>query len=188
MKFLKLNILIFCTLLILPYSMIMANEEAKYEVIIKNELYEIRKYLNRLAVETSRAGIDSNFRKLFNYISGKNETQEKISMTTPVTQVEKNGNMTMQFYLPSKFNSGNVPSPSREDVKIVNIEGGYYAVLRYSGRASDGNFIKHKEILEKELKKNNISIISLPIRATYDSPFTLPMNRRNEAMFKVEIN
>ena len=186
MKFLKLNILIFCTLLILPYSMIMANEEAKYEVIIKNELYEIRKYLNRLAVETSRAGIDSNFRKLFNYISGKNETQEKISMTTPVTQVEKNGNMTMQFYLPSKFNSGNVPSPSREDVKIVNIEGGYYAVLRYSGRASDGNFIKHKEILEKELKKNNISIISPSIRATYDSPFTLPMNRRNEAMFKVE--
>ena len=186
MKFLKLNFLIFCTLLILPYSMIMANEEAKYEVIIKNELYEIRKYLNRLAVETSRAGIDSNFRKLFNYISGKNETQEKISMTTPVTQVEKNGNMTMQFYLPSKFNSGNVPSPSREDVKIVNIEGGYYAVLRYSGRASDGNFIKHKEILEKELKKNNISIISPSIRATYDSPFTLPMNRRNEAMFKVE--
>ena len=71
---------------------------------------------------------------------------------------------------------------------LVNIEGGYYAVLRYSGRASDGNFIKHKEILEKELNKNNISIISPPIRATYDSPFTLPMNRRNEAMYKVEFN
>ena len=109
-------------------------------------------------------------------------------MTTPVTQVEKNGNMSMQFYLPSKFNSENVPNPSREDVKIVNIEGGYYAVLRYSGRASDGNFLKHQEILEKELQKNNISIISPPIRATYDSPFTLPMNRRNEAMFKVEFN
>ena len=182
----KLLILIFCTLFILQYSRVMANEEAKYEIIDKNEVYEIRKYSDRLAAETSRAGIDSNFRKLFNYISGKNETQEKISMTTPVTQVEKNGNMTMQFYLPSKFNSGNAPSPSREDVKIVNIEGGYYAVLRYSGRASDGNFIKHKEILEKELKKNNISIISPSIRATYDSPFTLPMNRRNEAMFKVE--
>ena len=109
-------------------------------------------------------------------------------MTTPVTHVEKNGNMSMQFYLHSKFNSENVPNPSRDDVKIVNIEGGYYAVLRYSGRASDGNFIKHKEILEKELQKNSISIISPPIRATYDSPFTLPMNRRNEAMFKVELN
>jgi hypothetical protein len=109
-------------------------------------------------------------------------------MTTPVTQVEKNGNMTMQFYLPSKFNSGNVPKPNRGDVKIINIEGGYYAVLRYSGRASDRNFLKHKEILEKELKNNNVSIISPAIRATYDSPFTLPMNRRNEAMFKVELN
>ena len=186
MKFLKLNILIFCALFILPYSMIMANEEAKYEVIKKNEVYEIRKYLDRLAVETSRAGIDSSFRRLFNYISGRNDTQEKIAMTTPVTQVEKNGNMTMQFYLPSKFNSGNVPNPSNEDVNIINIEGGYYAVIRYSGRASDSNFIKHKEILEKELRVNNVSIISPPIRATYDSPFTLPMNRRNEAMFKVE--
>ncbi len=188
MKLKKLLILIFCILFILPYSVIMANEEAKYDVIEVNEIYEIRKYSDRLAVETSRAGIDSNFRKLFNYISGRNDTQEKISMTTPVTQVEKNGNMTMQFYLPSKFNSDNVPSPSREDVRIINIEGGYYAVLRYSGRASDRNFIKHKGILEKELKNKNISIISPPIRATYDSPFTLPMNRRNEAMFKVELN
>ena len=184
----KLLILIFCTLFILPYSVVMANEEAKYEIIDENEVYEIRKYNDRLAVETSRAGIDSNFRKLFNYISGRNDVQEKIAMTTPVTQVEKNGNMTMQFYLPSKFNSDNVPSPNRDDVRIVNIEGGYYAVLRYSGRASDGNFVKHKEILEKELNKNNILIISPPIRATYDSPFTLPMNRRNEAMFKVELN
>jgi effector-binding domain-containing protein len=184
----KLLIIIFCTIFISPYSLIMANEEAKYEVIEKNKIYEIRKYSDRLAVETSRAGIDSNFRKLFNYISGRNDTQEKIAMTTPVTQVEKNGSITMQFYLPSKFNSGNVPNPSKEDVRIVNIEGGYYAVVRYSGRASDRNFIKHKEILEKELKNNNISIISPPIRATYDSPFTLPMNRRNEAMFKVKLN
>ena len=182
----KLLIIIFCNIFISPCSVIMANEEAKYEVIDENEVYEIRKYSDRLAVETSRAGIDSNFRKLFNYISGRNDTQEKIAMTTPVTQVEKNGSITMQFYLPSKFNSGNVPNPSKEDVRIVNIEGGYYAVVRYSGRASDRNFIKHKEILEKELKNNNISIISPPIRATYDSPFTLPMNRRNEAMFKIE--
>ena len=182
----KLFILTFCTLIIIPYSAVMANEEAKYEVINKNQIFEIRKYSDRLAVETSRAGIDSNFRKLFNYISGRNDTQEKIAMTTPVTQIEKNGNMTMQFYLPSKFNSDNVPNPSNTDVSIVNIEGGHYAVIRYSGRAFDNNFIKHKEILEKELKRNNILIISPPIRATYDSPFTLPMNRRNEAMFKVE--
>ena len=153
MKIIKLYLIVFCTLFVLPYSTVMAYEEANYEVISKNEVYEIRKYSDRLAVETMTSGIDSNFRKLFNYISGRNDTQEKIKMTTPVTQVEKNGNMSMQFYLPSKFNSENVPNPSREDVKIVNIEGGYYAVLRYSGRASDGNFLKHKDILEKELQK-----------------------------------
>ena len=188
MQIIKIYLIVFYTFLILPCSKVMAYEEANYEVVLKNEIYEIRKYSDRLAVETMASGIDSNFRKLFNYISGRNDTKEKIKMTTPVTQVEKNGNMSMQFYLPSKFNSDNVPNPSRKDVKIVNIEGGYYAVLKYSGRASDGNFIKNKEILEKELQKNSISIISPPIRATYDSPFTLPMNRRNEAMFKVELN
>ena len=188
MKKIKFYFIIFCTLFILSYSVVMAYEEANYKVVVKNEIYEIRKYSDRLAVETMTSGIDSNFRKLFNYISGRNDTQEKIKMTTPVTQVEKNGNMSMQFYLPSKFTLENAPDPNRKDVKIINIAGGYYAVLRYSGRASDGNFIKHKEILEKELQKNNISIISPPIRATYDSPFTLPMNRRNEAMFKVELN
>ena len=171
---------------LLPYSLSIAYEEPNFEIIQKNEVYEVRKYSDRLAVETSRAGIDSNFRKLFNYISGMNDTQEKIAMTSPVTQVEKNGNMTMQFYLPSKFNSENVPNPSRKDVRIINIKEGYYAVLRYSGRASDSNFIKYKYILEKELLKDNISIISSPIRATYDSPFTLPMNRRNEVMFTID--
>ena len=109
-------------------------------------------------------------------------------MTTPVTQVEKKGSMTMQFYLPSKFNKDNIPSPSNSDVRILNIKGGYYAVIKYSGRASDKNFIKHKDILKNELKKNNILILSSPIKATYDKPFTLPMLRRNEAMFKIDIN
>ncbi len=186
MKMFKYYLVLFCTLLFFPYSNAMANEEAPYDIVDKNEIYEIRKYSDRLAVETTTSGSNNNFRKLFNYISGRNQTSEKISMTTPVTQVEKNGSMSMQFYLPSKFNSDNVPKPSREDVRIINIEGGYYAVLRYSGRASDSNFLKHKEILEKELKNSNVSIISPPIRATYDSPFTLPMNRRNEAMFKIE--
>ena len=188
MKIIKLYFIVFCTLFILPYSTVMAYEEANYEVVSKNEIYEIRKYSDRLAVETITSGIDSNFRKLFNYISGRNDTQEKIKMTTPVTQVEKNGNMSMQFYLPSKFNLNNVPKPTKDNVKIINIEGGYYAVIKYSGRANDKNFIKHKDILLKKLKVNNVTIISPPIRATYDSPFTLPMNRRNEAMFKVQIN
>ena len=163
----------------------MANEEAKYVVVKSNETYEIRKYSDRLAVQALNTNENNSFRKLFNYISGDNETNEEIKMTIPVTQMVKKGNMTMQFYLPSKFNKDNVPSPSRSDVAIVNIEGGYYAVIKYSGRASNKNFIKHKEILENELKKDNISIAGPAIKASYNSPFTLPMLKRNEAMFKV---
>ena len=185
MRLLKLFIILFCSSVYLFYSNAMANEEAKYEVIQKNEIYEVRKYSDRLAVETFDSNQNSGFRKLFNYISGNNKINKKISMTTPVTRIKKNGNMTMQFYLPSEYNQDSAPEPSSNEVKIVNIKGGYYAVLRYSGRASDKNFIRHKEILEEELKKNNISVISPSIRATYDSPFTLPMNRRNEAMFKI---
>ena len=165
----------------------MAYEEANYEVVKKNEVYEIRKYSDRLAIETDMSNQGSSFRKLFNYISGNNVDNEEIKMTTPVTQVEKKGNMTMQFYLPSRFNKENIPSPSNSDVKILNIKGGYYAVIRYSGRASDKNFIKHKSILENELKKDDMSILSPPIKATYDGPFTLPMNRRNEVMFEINV-
>jgi len=163
----------------------MANEEAKYDVVKSNETYEIRKYSDRLAVQALNTNENNSFRKLFNYISGDNETNEEIKMTIPVTQMVKKGNMTMQFYLPSKFNKDNVPIPSSSDVEIVNIEEGYYAVIRYSGRASNKNFIKHKEILENELKKDNISISGPAIKASYNSPFTLPMLKRNEAMFKV---
>ena len=167
---------------------VMAYEEANYEVVKQNKVYEIRKYSDRLAVEIITSNQGSSFRKLFNYISGNNENKEEISMTTPVTQIEKKGSMTMQFYLPSKFNKDNIPSPFNSDIKILNIKGGYYAVIKYSGRASDKNFIKHKDILKNELKKNNILILSSPIKATYDKPFTLPMLRRNEAMFKIDTN
>ena len=181
-KFLSI---VFLGLIITSNSM--SYEEANYEVVKKNEVYEIRKYSDRLAIETDISNEGNSFRKLFNYISGNNDKNEEIKMTTPVTQMQKKGNMTMQFYLPSRFNKENIPSPSNPDVKILNIKGGYYAVIRYSGRASDKNFIKHKSILENELKKDDMSILSPPVKATYDRPFTLPMNRRNEAMFEINI-
>ena len=90
-------IFLLCFIIIFSYSKVMANEEVKYEIVKKNEIYEIRKYADRLAVQTININQNNNFRKLFNYISGKNESNEKIKMTTPVTQIEKQGNMTMQF-------------------------------------------------------------------------------------------
>ena len=167
-------------------SQAMAYEEANYEVVEENKEYEIRKYSDRLVIETN--SIEGNgFRKLFNYISGNNEKNQEIKMTVPVTQEIKNGNMTMQFYLPLKFNKDNAPKPSNSDIEILTIEGGYYAVIEYSGRSSDKNFLKNKDILEKLLKQDNITILSPPIRASYNSPFTLPMLKRNEIMYRIDL-
>ena len=167
-------------------SQTMAYEEANYEVVKENQKYEIRKYPDRLVIETN--SIKGNgFRKLFNYISGNNEKNQEIKMTVPVTQEIKNGNMTMQFYLPSKFNKDNAPKPSNSEIKVLTIEGGYYAAIKYSGRSSEKNFLKNKDILEKELKQDNIIILSPPIRASYNSPFTLPILKRNEVMYKVNL-
>ena len=173
---------------LIAVSSVMAADEVKYTTVSKSKLYEIRKYPDRLVVETETSEQNSGFKRLFKYISGNNKDKKEIKMTTPVTQTEKNGNMTMQFYIPTEFNENNVPNPNNLEVKVLNIKGGLYAAIVYSGRASEGNYNKHKNILEDQLKKDKISIISNPIRATYNSPFTLPMLRRNEVIFKIETN
>ena len=169
-----------------PYSITMANEEAPYNIVHKNDIYEIRRYSDRLAVQVINKGDNKSFRKLFNYISGSNNTSEKIAMTIPVTQTKKDGEMYMQFYLPSKFNNETTPIPINPDIEITTISKGYFAVIKFSGRSSDKNFEKHSEILKQKLADDKIKIIGSSIRATYNSPFTLPLLRRNEAMFNVE--
>ena len=180
------KILLVLTFILTLSSQLMAYEETNYEVVKENKIYEIRKYPNRLVIETNSVQ-GNGFRKLFNYISGNNKENEEIKMTVPVTQEIKNENMTMQFYLPSKFNKDNAPKPVDSEVKILTIKGGYYAVIEYSGRSSDKNFLKNKDILEKALKQDNLLVLSPPIRASYNSPFTLPMLKRNEVMYRVDL-
>ena len=169
-----------------PYSVTMANEEAQYDVVHKTDIYEIRNYSDRLVVQVVNKVDNNSFRKLFNYISGSNNTSEKIAMTVPVTQTKKDNEYYMQFYLPSKFNKETTPIPTNPDLEITTITGGFYAVIKYSGRASDKNFEKHSEILKGKLLEDKTSIKGSAIKATYNSPFTLPFFRRNEAMFNVD--
>ena len=121
----------------------MAYEEPSFAVVQANEAYEIRYYEERIVVQTRNTNQNSGFRKLFNYISGKNSNSEKIAMTVPVTQTDN----LMQFYLPIKFDLENTPIPIDGDVKISTIPGGHYAVIKYGGRSSDSNFLKHAKFL-----------------------------------------
>ena len=178
----------------------MALEEPTYSIVKSNENYEIRKYSDRLAVEVEFSSESSGFRYLFNYISGENITSEKVSMTVPVTQSakidmtapvtqsNKDGKMLMQFFLPSKFTIDTAPTPTNKRVKLVIIEGGYYAIKRYSGRTSDTNYKKHLEKLKENLISDNIEALDDGIKAIFNGPFTLPIMRRNEVMMKINYN
>ena len=144
----------------------------RYNVVKKNDIYEVRYYSDRLIVQVTNKGDDNSFRQLFNYISGQNKKSEKIAMTIPVTQTQKDGEMFMQFYLPSKFNKETTPIPNNPNLEVTIIPEGYFAVLQFSGRSSDKNFEKHHQILKQKLLDDNISIKGSAIRATYNSPFT----------------
>ena len=163
----------------------MAYEESPFNIVHQTDVYEIRHYVDRLAVQATYTNQNSSFRNLFNYISGANIDSEKIQMTTPVTQSEETSEMVMQFYLPAKFTKKTAPVPTDSRVELITIEEGHYAVIKYSGRLTDKNFNKHKKILKENLTEDKIEIIGPAIKATYNGPFTLSFLRRNEAMFHV---
>ena len=186
-KFMKKFIFTFLvSVLFLSTNTSMATEEVKFDIVHENEIYEIRKYSDRLVVQAINNKDSGTFRKLFNYISGENNSSKKIEMTTPVTQMKKNNVSFMQFYLPSEFNKKTTPIPTNSDVEIMLIKEGYFAVIRYSGRSSDKNFIKYTEILREKLLEDKILINGSAIKATYNPPWTLPLFRRNEVMFNVK--
>ena len=76
------------------------NETQKYNVIETLENIEIRFYPPSMKAKVSS---NRNFSKLFQYISGNNEKNEKIAMTTPVYMTEQKGKTTMEFVLPAKY-------------------------------------------------------------------------------------
>ena len=197
MSQIRINTLILLIITLTTAGFAMAYEEPRYKIIKTYQEFEIRKYDDRLAVEIEYSNEDSGFRYLFKYIAGANTNSDKIKMTvpvtqsvkidmtTPVTQSVKNGKMLMQFFLPSKFTLENAPQPTDKRVSLVVIKGGYYAVIKYSGRLTNQNYQKHYKKLENYLNNNEIDFTKPGIRATYNGPFTLPFLRRNEIMMKI---
>ena len=78
-------IIVALTIFFFSTSNAIAYEEPKYKLIKFTDVYEIRRYQDRLAVETTQSQSQNGaFRRLFNYISGSNESSSKIAMTVPV--------------------------------------------------------------------------------------------------------
>ena len=178
----------------------MAYEEPKYDVVSETDTYEVRRYERRTAAEVNFDTDNSGFRALFDYISGANfgsrelkmtvpvTQSEKIAMTVPVTQLKANGKMIMRFFLPEEYSMRNAPKPTDPRVRIIDLPEQYFGVISYSGFASDHNFEKHHKELRTVLLSDGVVITGPPIKATYNSPFTPPFLRRNEAMYPIEWN
>jgi len=198
---LRFSVLLLALLAYLTASVpAMSYEEPEYSIVKKTDIYEVRQYKRRTVAEVVYGEEDSGFRLLFDYISGSNKgsrevemtipvTQSKeIDMTVPVTQSTNDGKMSMRFFLPTQYTKQNAPEPNDERVKIIDLPEEYFAVISYSGFASDSNFEERYKELKAALEKDGMVIKGPPIKATYNSPFTLPFMRRNEAMYPLEWN
>ena len=195
----KVNLVLLVPIVYLWANISIAYEETSYRILAANQNYEIREYDDRLAVQTSQEnGQNKAFRELFKYISGSNTSSTKIEMTipvtqsikidmtTPVTQKFQDGKIIMRFFLPRKFQPETVPQPLNEDLSIVVVKGGKYAVMKYSGRSTVKNFEKHSNLLLEALSVNKITTLDDPIKATFNGPLTPFFVRRNEVMIRIK--
>ncbi len=179
---------LFSTLLITSFmlSFSQSYESHKYETLFSDDNFEVRNYEPVLKAKTySEKGSNDNFGKLFRYISGYNEKNQKISMTTPVYMKEENEKSMMEFVLPSKFSLENVSQPLSGQVEIYEDRGGLYASVRYSGYSNNSKRKKYRKLLIEKLKELDISPLGDFIYLSYDSPYKF-YNRRNEVVVAIK--
>jgi len=186
-------ILVFGLFIILQSYTIMATnrtEEQKYKVVQKDKDIEIRFY-----PATVYATIESNaktykdlsypgFRKLAGYIFGGNELNAKISMTSPVHMDVNDSVSTMSFVMPSSYNKTNLPKPKDSNVRIVNSEDEYVAVIRFGGYANDKELKFYSEKLKDQLDKKGIKSFGHFRYLGYNPPYQI-FGRRNEVIISV---
>ena len=192
-------------LLITDHGEIMALEEAKYTVIMKEESFELRQYEPHIVAETmvegdfDKAGNDG-FRRLFKYISGENQKKqsiamtapvsqdagpEKIAMTAPVSQEQTGGQWRIAFVMPSEYTMDTLPQPVDPKVSLRQVPARRVAAITYSGTWSRERYEKHRTLLETFIQKKKLQPLGEPVLARYNSPFTLWFLRRNEVLVPV---
>ncbi len=172
-------------------------ESAEYKVIESDGNFEVREYPDLMLVATTTKinaqGRDGSFMKLFRYISGANESEQKISMTTPVFMENDKANSEVQmgFVMPKEVAVQGVPSPTGPDVNVRKRPAGRFAVLRFSGRL-DEKLAKESEVKlrawmeTKGLVADAAATTGGVESASYDPPFTPGPMRRNEALIRLK--
>ncbi|MBD3674191.1 MAG: heme-binding protein [Planctomycetaceae bacterium] len=167
-------------------------ESAPYKVIESAGNIEIREYPDLVLASTqsnpNARGRDGSFMKLFRYISGNNNAQQKIEMTTPVFMEEESeaSKGKMGFVMPQKIVESGAPSPQSDDVTIRTREGGRFAVIRFSGVMDDKLAESQEAKLREWMTKNGYEGVETAERAGYDPPFKPGPLRRNEILIRLQ--
>lgn len=167
-------------------------ESAEYRVIESDGSFEVREYPDLMLVATDSKmdsqGRDGSFMRLFQYISGANETEQKIAMTTPVFMEGEIGksDVSMGFVMPKEVAAKGAPDPKGEGVKLRERKGGRFAVIRFPGKL-DSKLAKQKEAeLREWMDRCGLEGEKSAEAAGYDPPFTPAALRRNEILIRLK--
>lgn len=165
-------------------------ETPKYKVVKTYDSFEIRQYDSMILAQTViqestyKKSSSTGFRRVAGYIFGGNRNKQQIAMTAPVI-MEFGDNTKMSFVMPRQYKMEDLPQPNSTDVKLVKAAPKKYAVLRFSGFASDKKINRKKELLREALEKEQINIKGEFSYLGYNAPWDL-FGRRNEVAVEVE--
>ncbi len=164
-------------------------ETPEYVVVKKDGAFEIREYPAMLVVSTPMENPDpqegTSFMRLFRYISGNNESEQKIAMTTPVFTSQENGTREMSFVVPENIAETGAPGAKSELVEISNMAGGRFAAYRFKGAWDLNKFAAAKTALANWIAQQNLKPQGEPMIANYDPPFTPAFLKRNEILVRL---
>ena len=125
------------------------------------------------------------FQALAGYIFGKNQRDEKMSMTTPV--FTRDGQM--EFVLPETYwgkDLSAAPAPV-SNVELTSGEGGLVAASYFGGYATKDEVERRStELVEAITASGGYTVAGEAYSAAYNGPFTPPWERRNEVLVAVE--
>lgn len=142
-----------------------AYETLKYEVLLKDGPYEVRRY-EPFTKMVTKSDYDSGFSKLFRYISGENSDRKKIAMTVPVISDLRDPDMA--FTMPKHIEALGVPKPMDSSIEIIKEPEAYYLTYSFKGN-KDLN--KTVSVLYVYAEKHYLEIIGTPKIMTYQGPF-----------------
>ena len=174
-------------------------EQPSYKVILEQDKFSIRDYSEVIVVETEvvasrRDATSEAFRKLFRYISGNNEANLEISMTSPVAQTLTNQdgeigeNWAVRFFLPRSLSEENIPQPSERGVAVVKLKAQKYGSVSFKGTQNDKKVSENLAKLEAFITENDYEVSGPPVYAFYDPPFIPWFLRDNEILLPVIVN